>query len=446
MAIDRKIFFAEIGKAPFGTSGYKLGAAQKTGINLILDEWEKTPNPGDLEGLAYVLAGVLHETGGRMQPIIETTGPRDTKPVSVDTAIARLESAFARGQLPWVKFPYWRKDAQGLSWLGRGTIQNTHKANYTKLAKRFGVSLDTDPDLILRDPALDARITVWGHIEGIWTGKKLDSFRGRPYREWRPIVNGMDKADLIAGYAYAFGAALNKASTQRPAPVQEPVEDDLAWSPRQPPEFIPPQPHDDPQVVPIVIPPSQPVVGAYDPRVQAVQRELIRVGFRLEPDGMMGPATIGAMAAFRSTFGLTGVANQVDAALEAKLRETVDGYFQPAPERRAATPEQAAAKSETVEKVTFSAWVRRKISDIAVALGIGGVVDSQTDILGIVSGRTTGLLSKLGMVPWFVWVIAALALYILYREYARRTTEAVVVQAFKAGDIIGGDKHIPPVF
>lgn len=449
MAIDRKVFFVEINKAPFGTSGYKLGAAQKTGIGLILDEWEKTPNPNDYEGLAYVLASVLHETGGRMQPIIETTGPRDTKPVSVDTAIARLESAYARGQLPWVKSPYWRKDANGQSWLGRGGVQNTHKANYQKLAKRFGAPLDKDPDLILRDPALDARITVWGHIEGIWTGKKLDSFRGRPYRLWRPIVNGMDKADLIAGYAYAFGTALNKAGSARLAPAPQPDAevDAPAWTPRPSPEFIPPQPHDDPapDAAPVIIPPppSQPVVAGIDPRVMAVQRQLIRVGLKPgEPDGRMGPNTIGAMAAFRATFGLTGVANQVDAALEAKLAETADGYFRPAPERAAATPEQAAAKSETVEKVTFSAWVRRKISDIAVALGIGGVVDSQTDILGIVSGRTTGLLSKLGMVPWFVWVIAALALYILYREYARRTTEAVVVQAFKAGDIIGGDKSI----
>lgn len=261
-----------------------------------------------------------------------------------------------------------------------------------------------------------------------------------------------------SGYVAVFpggaGGARGKAKPESIASLLALVsggEESGAAEPVQEPTvtFKPPLPQDEPQpeAAPVLVPPSSPaIVSGFDPRVQAAQRELIRVGLKLEPDGRMGPATIGAMSTFRATFGLVGIANQVDAALEAKLAETKDGYFQPAPERAQATPEQAAAKSETVEKVTFSAWVRRKISDIAVALGIGGVVDSQTDILGIVSGRTTGLLSKLGMVPWFVWVIAALALYILYREYARRTTEAVVVQAFKAGDIIGGDKHIPPVF
>lgn len=439
MAIDRKIFFAEIAKAPFGTIGAKLGPAQKAGINLILDEWERTPNPQDYEGLAYVLASPFHETGARMQPITETTSPRDKAAVSVDVAIARLEHAWASGQLPWVKSPYWRKDAQGISWLGRGGVQNTHKANYQKLARRFGVPLDTDPDLILRDPALDAKITVWGHIEGIWTGRKLDDFRGQPYRAWRQIVNGLESADKVAGYAYAFGAALKKAAKSEPV-VAAPPQDDGGFV------FKTPMPQDDPHpaAAPVVIAPTQPVVGGIDPRVMAVQRELIRVGLKPgDADGKMGPNTIGAMAAFRATFGLTGVANQVDAALEAKLKETDDGYFQPAPERAAATPEQAAAKSETVEKVTFSAWVRRKISDVLVALGLGGVVDSQTDILGIFSGRSTAMLSKLGMIPWYVWAIVILAGYIAYREYARRTTEAVVVQAFKSGDIIGGDKNAP---
>lgn len=452
MAINRKIFFQEIAKAPFRSTGRKFGAAQKEAIGNILDEWEKTPNPGDLEGLAYVIASPFHETGGRMQPIIETTQPNEATPPSVDVAIARLENAFARGQLYWVKSPYWRKDADGISWLGRGGVQNTHKANMVKLAKRFGVPLDKDPDLILKDPVLDARITVWGHIEGIWTGKKLDHYRGKPYKEWRPIVNadknvavpgkpGVTYGEMIGGYAYDIGAALNKASSAIFAPT----------APEKLPEptvvFRQPRQEDEPRAEPIApaITPAVSEQEALRNRVKAVQGHLQRVG--LKPgviDGLMGQNTIGAIAAFRSAMGIAGVPDQIDTALESKLEETPADHFKPAPERQASTPEQAEAKSKTVEDVSFSARIRRRFTDILTALGLGGLADYQTDAFGFFSGRWSSITSTLGMVPWYVWAIVILVGYIAYREYARRTTEGVVVKAFKDGDIIGGDKAPPP--
>lgn len=232
-------------------------------------------------------------------------------------------------------------------------------------------------------------------------------------------------------------------SGDAPAPAVEPV-------PQSPVVFQPPAAGDDPDdpVLPNPTAPVAPPVSndeAYRERVKAVQRELLRVG--LKPgliDGLIGRNTIGAMAAFRSAFGLAGVADQIDAELEAKLKTTETNFFQPPPERAQATLEQAAAKSQTVEKVTFFAWVRRKISDVlALILGALGL-DSQTDVFGFFSGRWSMITSYLGMVPGWVWVLLAAGLYIAYREWAKKTTEQVVVQAFASGDIIGGDKSAPP--
>lgn len=216
-------------------------------------------------------------------------------------------------------------------------------------------------------------------------------------------------------------------------------------------EFQPPKPQDEPRAEPAALPnvtniPPPPISAdeAYRNRVRGVQTHLQRVG--LKPggiDGIIGQNTIGAMAAFRSAMGLAGVPDQIDAALEAKLAETPADFFKPAPERQAATPEQAESKSKTVEDVSWSARLRRRFNDILVALGLGGVVDANTDVFGFFSGRWETITGKLAMVPWYVWLIAALVAYIAYREFARRTTEGVVVKAFKAGDIIGGDKHPP---
>lgn len=214
----------------------------------------------------------------------------------------------------------------------------------------------------------------------------------------------------------------------------------------------------EPTPAPVVVPapvPAQPVnpdtapvldpVQVYVNRVKSVQKHLFRVGLKPgDVDGDIGPNTIGAMATFRTAFGLQGVANQIDPELEKALETTPTDYFKPAPERAAATPEQAAAKSETVEQVVQGSWIRRKITDIAAALGLGGYIDSQTDILGLFSGKWSTITSKLAMVPWYVWAIVILVGYILYREYLdKKKTDAVVVKAFQKNDIIGGDRHVP---
>ncbi len=116
--MDRIAFFAALRRRERGVSGTSLKQGQVDGITAILDEAERRGTRTN--DLAYAMATVYHETSRTMQPVMETLAD------NVDTAIARLEKAWKAGKLKWVKTPYWRKDDNGKSWLGRGLVQLTH--------------------------------------------------------------------------------------------------------------------------------------------------------------------------------------------------------------------------------------------------------------------------------------------------------------------------------
>ena len=205
-------FFAGVRASLFGG---RLAQGQVDGINELARAW-RLYGDGDERKLAYILAGVLHESARMMQPVRETLAESD------EQAIARLENAWRAGKLPWVKTPYWRRENGGLAWFGRGRIQNTHKANAEKLEKRFGIGFTKNPDLFL-DSKIDAMVTVVGHLEGLWTGKKLGDFIDGPACDFvsaRRVVNGTDRAELIAGYAKKFLAAIKAAMAAAPAPPE----------------------------------------------------------------------------------------------------------------------------------------------------------------------------------------------------------------------------------
>jgi hypothetical protein len=124
--MNREAFFAALRRRGSGVFGTALKPAQTAGITAILAEALKRHTP--LAWLAYILATVYHETARTMQPVRETLAKSD------DAAIAILEKSWAAGKMPWVKSPYWRKDVDGRSWLGRGLVQLTHLVNYQKLS------------------------------------------------------------------------------------------------------------------------------------------------------------------------------------------------------------------------------------------------------------------------------------------------------------------------
>lgn len=228
--MDRSVFYARLRARNSGVFGTSLTQSQVVGIERLLDEAQKHGVP--LRQLAYILGGVYHETGRLMVPVREGFA-------KTDTGARRIVAKRAYGKPAG---PY------GHVYYGRGRIQNTWLSNMEKLTKRFGIDFVKNPDLLL-DPDTDALVTIVGHLEGIWTGKKLSDYilgEKTDYLSARRIVNGMDKAGAIAGYAEAFAKALREAGYIGQAPVKP-------LTPVSPP-VAPPAP-----VMPVVAPVVPPV-------------------------------------------------------------------------------------------------------------------------------------------------------------------------------------------
>lgn len=181
-----------------GVFGGKLRPSQVQGLEFLLDKWTEMNgwHNRDDRWFAYSLATATVETAYTMHPVMETQRLSDKGPITVDQAIRRLESSWARGRLKWVKKPYWRKNEKGLSYLGRGYVQLTHEFNYVNLTKdlrRCGgkysnIDLAAQPDLAM-DPDI-----AW-HI--MWLGMRYGRFTGRALGDFFPIGAQVAKSDWV---------------------------------------------------------------------------------------------------------------------------------------------------------------------------------------------------------------------------------------------------------
>lgn len=194
--------------------GGKLTQDQVDGMQALLDAGRGLSIPH----MSHVLAEVKRETGGGMFPIKETVMPwHKNKNPSDREVIRRLDAAWNKGQLSWVKAPYWRGGM-----FGRGQLQITHEANYAEAGALVGVDLVAHPERALELP-ISARIAVTGCAAGIFTGKRLRDYDGPTYDHFnaRDIVNGdkkkrdrgaaMTVGEMIAADGRAFEAALESA-------------------------------------------------------------------------------------------------------------------------------------------------------------------------------------------------------------------------------------------
>lgn len=179
--MNREAFFTSIKGSLFRG---RFSQSQVEGINLLLDA---TGGVSDRH-CAYLLATALHETAHTMEPITEYGGRKYFD--KYDTG--RLAKAL--GNTP-------AADGDGFKYRGRGYVQITGHDNYEKASRKFGADFLGNPDLAL-DPQFAARILVLGCSEGWFTGKKLSDYNS--FDSMRRVVNGMDDAQLIAGYAEAF--------------------------------------------------------------------------------------------------------------------------------------------------------------------------------------------------------------------------------------------------
>ena len=180
----------------------KIKSSQFEGIDAILGEWNRR-GLTDVRWLAYILATVFHETAGTMQPIEE---------------YGKGKSRTYGYKVKYSGKPY--NDTPHI-YYGRGLTQNTWYENYemlTKQAKEAGYNWDflNHPELLLKmEPSVWATFNCM--LKGKYTGKKLSDYFNDQKNDpigARKIINGKDRAELIAGYYHKFLSSLSDFHTE----------------------------------------------------------------------------------------------------------------------------------------------------------------------------------------------------------------------------------------
>ncbi len=250
LILNRDMFFEGVRHGPFPG---KLSQAQVDGMNDLLDAWEKHGS-SDPRHLAYTLATYFHETGAKMQPTTENLNYTSAKRIrQVWPSRFPTEASAA----PFVRNPKGLAERvyggrmgnvnPGDGWLfrGRGGVQITGRENYRRMGTILKLPLESKPDLAL-DPKVSSRILIEGLLRGVslkgdFTGVALEDFFNGSRDDAigaRRIVNGTDRAKLIAGYHDAFLEDIKRAmaaarkgtktTAVQPARVP-PATDETSW-------------------------------------------------------------------------------------------------------------------------------------------------------------------------------------------------------------------------
>lgn len=162
--------------------------SQVDGLNLLLQDIYFFSVPTQ----AYMLATVFHETAKTMKPIHEYG----------------RKSYFSKYEF--------RKDlgnvnpGDGYLYRGRGYVMITGRANYTRFSSILNIDLVNFPDKAL-EHKVASTILTYGCMNGTFTGVGLPKYLSVPLPDYvnaRRVVNGLDDAALIAGYARQFEGAI----------------------------------------------------------------------------------------------------------------------------------------------------------------------------------------------------------------------------------------------
>lgn len=179
--INREIFFKGC-RERFG----KLNQSQVDGLNYLIECFEKSRLINRLTEFAYILATIKHETAETYQPISE------------------------RGAWNYFKYLIGKLGIKTLAeanlYKGRGYVQLTGKINYMTFAELLGIDFITKPELA-QEKLYAWMILEIGMTRGLFTGKKLANYfreSGWDFFNARRIINRLDKASTIAGYANDF--------------------------------------------------------------------------------------------------------------------------------------------------------------------------------------------------------------------------------------------------
>ena len=175
-----------------------LDDSQSSGIDALLGFLEQDTDVSDVRWAAYMLATVKEECAGTWQPIEE----------------------YGMGQGQSYGNPVTVTDPNGNTYTniyyGRGYVQLTWEANYEKMSQNLnlGDQLLYHPEQAL-DPPTAYDIMSFGMRNGSFTGVGLGDFindSGCDYVDARMIVNGLDNAGTIAGYAMTLESLLRQSS------------------------------------------------------------------------------------------------------------------------------------------------------------------------------------------------------------------------------------------
>lgn len=196
---ENKAFFAAVRK---DLGGGTLKTYQVAHLNTLLEARAREYPLLSDEYFAYMLATAWHETAKFLY--LKEVGGASYFHKMYDIKGKRPHVAKELGNLT---------PGDGAKYYGRGYVQITGKRNYADWSKRLGVDLVANPDLVSK---YAVRILFDGMLLGTFTGKKLSDYIATPpgnddFVEARRIINGRDKAALIAGHAVLFLAALKAA-------------------------------------------------------------------------------------------------------------------------------------------------------------------------------------------------------------------------------------------
>ena len=190
MNLDKKIFFNEYKNTI--DPDRKLSQQEVNAINVFIDfvntplsdNWNMT-----VPQWSYFFATVFHETAHTFLPVKEAY---------------------------WLSEEWRKKNLRYFPFYGRGYLQTTWKVNYQYYSKLLGVDFVNNPDLMM-NPKYSFISSLDGFVKGRFTEKKISDYvndKKKDYVGARRVINGTDKANLIAGYAKTFEKILNKSKLE----------------------------------------------------------------------------------------------------------------------------------------------------------------------------------------------------------------------------------------
>ncbi|MFM7382470.1 MAG: peptidoglycan-binding protein [Microcystaceae cyanobacterium] len=153
---------------PYGLPTWWQGG-NKDQLALAVAKEGKAQGVTDRNQLCYIMATIQHETAATFKPIAEYGGA--SRPYA----------------------PYY----------GRGYVQLTWKYNYAKYSDKLHQDYVSHPDQVMQ-PDVSLFVIVDGMKNGVFTGKTLGDYISGDHVDFvnaRRIINGTDRAELIAGYA-----------------------------------------------------------------------------------------------------------------------------------------------------------------------------------------------------------------------------------------------------